>query len=347
MKIAAVVCNDLKSFDRWRKYKGLIVENRSRNIFKDNEGLFYVPVIKKIQAVGVRFHSMIDETFYDSKMSSHRVQELDDIKELITNKIKYQTITKMRKFKLIKEYPGSPELGTIGEERGAMYIAYKLPRKEGSIFETEVNLHRTQVLEFPEYWKEIKDEDYEILSFYYEDKLVLCIGGDDEIDKYRQGGERADVQIQSVKRLSDGQVISIGDWAYPESAKYNVGKITKIWFCDPGYIRFDGAISNSNKFCIGIKDLVIKEAPVFVTNDGVPKYRGQRFYYFAEGSMHMGTSKVNRWTPHISFHEFEEAQKYILMNSDILTLNDVFKALPSLRTMDKEKLTKLVKRRLS
>ena len=58
----------------------------------------------------------------------------------------------MRKYKLIKEYPGSPELGTICEERN----------RNGSFcyyFEGEKNLGilKNQVENQPEYWQEVND----------------------------------------------------------------------------------------------------------------------------------------------------------------------------------------------
>ena len=51
----------------------------------------------------------------------------------------------MKKFKLIKEYPRSPKLGT-----------------EIEIKESEVNTIKT----YPEYWQEIIEKKYEILELF-------------------------------------------------------------------------------------------------------------------------------------------------------------------------------------
>ena len=68
-----------------------------------------------------------------------------------------------KKYKLIKEYPGSPELGIIAEERYVMK-------------------------DQPEYWEEVVEKDYEILISRVVPQEIL-----------------------SVKRLSDGEVFTIGD----------------------------------------------------------------------------------------------------------------------------------------
>jgi len=89
----------------------------------------------------------------------------------------------MKKFKLIKKYPGSPNLGTTCEERNnkSSFCYY---------FEGEKNIGITkdQVENQPEYWEEVIEKDYEILK-------TCPIEG----------------RIYSVKRLSDGEVFTVGD----------------------------------------------------------------------------------------------------------------------------------------
>jgi hypothetical protein len=58
----------------------------------------------------------------------------------------------MRKFKLIKEYPGSPELGTIVEKelRSSSSYFYRSGDRRICVFNDHVENN-------PEYWEEIKD----------------------------------------------------------------------------------------------------------------------------------------------------------------------------------------------
>lgn len=82
-----------------------------------------------------------------------------------------------RKFKLIKEYPGSTELGTIAENSRGYYIS--IPH--GYIFAINHNPEK-----YPEFWEEVTGMDEKLFSIqdfkevftksYYQsqwDKLIL------------------------------------------------------------------------------------------------------------------------------------------------------------------------------
>jgi len=84
----------------------------------------------------------------------------------------------MKKFKLIREYPGSDAKGTIAVLLEAKHI-YK-----GFRFNYDVRY----VENSPEYWEEVVEKDYQILK-------TCPIEG----------------TIYSVKRLSDGEVFTVGD----------------------------------------------------------------------------------------------------------------------------------------
>ena len=101
----------------------------------------------------------------------------------------------MRKIKLIKTYPGSPKLGTINTYAPIFCDDY------------------------PEFWEEVIEKDYKILSFKHKVsnhiwkndsqlKDTFCIVDGkapftslEEINRYPKVYE-----IHSIKRLSDGEV---------------------------------------------------------------------------------------------------------------------------------------------
>lgn len=60
----------------------------------------------------------------------------------------------MKKYRLIKEYPGSPKLGTIVESQNAV---------SGILFEGKA-LYFIETS--PEYWEEIVEKNYEIINHY-------------------------------------------------------------------------------------------------------------------------------------------------------------------------------------
>lgn len=127
----------------------------------------------------------------------------------------------MKKYELIKEYPGSPKIGTVVN-----------------------NLENDTISAYPEFWKEVSDFDknYEIMSFKIstnngntwsitrrisngrflhesidENELPIENAFNDgygayEEDMYNEYDEPDDIIIiNSVKRLSDGKIFTIGD----------------------------------------------------------------------------------------------------------------------------------------
>jgi hypothetical protein len=86
----------------------------------------------------------------------------------------------MKKYKLIKKYPGSTEVGEIVQGNGREGWYTKGPGCR--------TYDWTQVVYYPEYWEEVIERDFEVTL-----------------------ARRAPYKIISVKRLSDGEVFSIGD----------------------------------------------------------------------------------------------------------------------------------------
>jgi hypothetical protein len=86
----------------------------------------------------------------------------------------------MKKYKLIKQYPGSVELGTIISRKCTTDIW-----KGTTYYET-----------YPEFWQEVIEKDYEILISRVVPQEIL-----------------------SVKRLSDGEIFTVGDRAKSINSK--------------------------------------------------------------------------------------------------------------------------------
>lgn len=143
----------------------------------------------------------------------------------------------MKKYKLIKEYPGSPKLDTviISTTIGSYDTDNNL--KTYTIWGINKNCDMGKFRlnnpeDYKEFWEEIIEKDYEILSFVVTTpKNALKIG--DTIEKigltnmftgrsidgisFTRINEKnllkdSNWSIKSVKRLSDGEVFTIGDW---------------------------------------------------------------------------------------------------------------------------------------
>ena len=100
----------------------------------------------------------------------------------------------MKKYKLIKKFPGSDELGTI--ITGSKETMYSKGLGYRNYDWAHVEIH-------PEFWEEIVEKDYEILS---QTSVRVC----NPKDNYKVVRNTTPV-IHSVKRLSDGEVFSVGD----------------------------------------------------------------------------------------------------------------------------------------
>lgn len=112
-----------------------------------------------------------------------------------------------KKFKLIKEYPGSPKLETT--------VTYD-PESIMFIVNDDILIDHSLVYGFPEFWQELKA--YEILEYKINNKIYKL----DDHGFYNNGVDRERIsksfidskhifKIHSVKRLSDGKVFTVGD----------------------------------------------------------------------------------------------------------------------------------------
>ena len=97
----------------------------------------------------------------------------------------------MVKYRLIKQYPGSPKINTEATQ-----------------------LSDDSIECYPEFWEKVEDKDYEILS--YEDNFGNVFSKKGDLftnDKLTYGPQYCleYFKIYSIKRLSDGEVFTVGD----------------------------------------------------------------------------------------------------------------------------------------
>ena len=119
----------------------------------------------------------------------------------------------MKKYKLIKKYPFGPKLGFIVEFNPEYPDVYPAKIEAGR----ECYLNLEECKNNPEFWEEVIEKDYEILSIIGTNKHPLPKTTLYLKDVYKKdfAGHLNDEsncwQIHSVKRLSDGEVFQIND----------------------------------------------------------------------------------------------------------------------------------------
>jgi|694.fasta_scaffold00102_88 hypothetical protein len=109
----------------------------------------------------------------------------------------------MKKYKLIKTYPGSPLLGKVLEPK------VEKDNENTNNFYWEGSWFNPN--DFPELWEEVIENDYEIISYWsprFGDTKYLYYEGHEDWDNINKSKYHP---IHSVKRLSDGEVFTLGD----------------------------------------------------------------------------------------------------------------------------------------
>lgn len=317
----------------------------------------------------------------------------------------------MRKFRLIKKYPGSPELNFI-VTYGYLGLNVNELCYQGIDLEKILRFSKEHIEDNTEFWEEILDEDAypegtqvqdEITKIYFtktsegwlkydiaKDKtyraihaneigegkryklikkpdanslklttkhyevLALKIPGNEhwEITKIGNGtwDNWSDLHVQTqlkkgiwkvkrVKRLSDGEIFSIGD----EVEYFSLG--LKHQFIITGFILSkdgDRCLLSSERFqhhidlfsidseCINNYKLQkSKKQPVLITQDCVEVFEGDEYYTVCENSYNISINtatkdcvkKLNNKTK--IFSTKEKADNYIIWNKPMLSLKEI------------------------
>jgi len=243
------------------------------------------------------------------------------------------------KYELIKEYPGSPKLGTIEWFECNDHVGATSKEWRGTHF---YNF-------YPEFWQKVEEVDYEILSFkninsgslveLHSNNLYCC----KESGTYKGIGvqtkehciNKDSLSIFSVKRLSDGEVFTIGDYFNFKNQPHTLNqKIKEFSISSEKGFKNGIYILYENGF--GHIDTIIKtKTPLFTTEDGVEIFEGDSFSWFCihnEGwTAHneIGNPSISFSGNAKTFSSKEKAEQYILMNKPCLSLNDIGGSIPN------------------
>jgi len=204
-------------------------------------------------------------------------------------------LNKPRKFKLIKEYPGSLPINSEIIENG--FNSWSIIGKLGKI------INGLKPEDYPEFWKEITDKEYQILELISDlglENNVLLKYNNEEKCIYRSDDNppedtiplsklinlSSNIKIHKIKRLSDGEIFTIGDKIkfyddYP-------GKIYKIKgfslneYSKKGEERvIPWVIIDENEDIGGGLDTIIESnySHILTSEEGFPIYEGETMYY--------------------------------------------------------------------
>jgi len=217
----------------------------------------------------------------------------------------------MRKFKLIKEYPGSGHVGiTVSRKTlNGMYEGW------------EYNYYTKHVENNPEYWEEVIEKDYEIISYVAKDCDTIIVKGPRTVGII--GNMPEDYwKIHSVKRLSDGEVFTVGD------------RITGYWYKDARSIQtikiciYTGSIRlEQSGGCTYLSFAKKAKQPIFLTHDGKDIFPEDTVWYVNKENLYHDYIKAY---PEVKFNSEirayflteEEAEDYVYRTKVLFTTED-------------------------
>ena len=199
----------------------------------------------------------------------------------------------MKKFKLIKEYPGSPKVGDIVTGYG---------RDSWS-----------------EYWEEVVEKDYQILRYYsIENPSIGRTTCNSKLnDTYN---------IYSVKRLSDGEVFTVGDRikVYQHDSTKTIDSIDL--YGNTSSMKEGIWLRYSTGSC-HMTHVIKQTRPIYLTHDGKDIFPEDIVWYVNKENFYHDYIKAY---PEVKFNSDirayflteEEAKKYIIENKPALSIKE-------------------------
>lgn len=226
----------------------------------------------------------------------------------------------MKKYKLIKWYPSLPEYWkskdvTAVEVRDHNTYDLKIDGKiEQPLYEDEVENN-------PEFWQEVteKDKDYEILSLISPTSTVIKNITNENCIKSLINQS---FSIHSVKRVSDGEVFTVGD-SITSPYFFPLGEVRKIEGFDIN--RKDGHIVEQSGGWSPLNGLKKAKPILFKTEEGVNIFEGDKYWWVTKNNeIYTATAKRYSGNPeNKQFSKKEAAEEYILMNAPRLSINNI------------------------
>ena len=240
----------------------------------------------------------------------------------------------MKKYKLIKTYPDSPVLNSTGYIDGATII-FEEPNGNVSRNSSTSGIDKGYFTNNSDNWKEIVEKDYEILSFKrdntskYEGTEFSLTNNGLYNPSFRESNLtlkhclNGGFNIYSVKRLSDGEIFTVGDPANTNIENY--GKIKSFEIV----INRMYVISNNDNdhYTCRLEDLILIKKPLYIADDGGPIFEGDAvwgvdvdyftpFYRIAKYNLPYRIFKLGR------FSTKERAEEYIKINKKPLFITE-------------------------
>lgn len=174
--------------------------------------------------------------------------------------------------------------------------------------------------------------DWEIISSFHKKHGVMLKTGSAYLNEAKALAD-PDTSIRSVKRLSDGEVFTVGD-TLDVSTDWSGSNFTIGSF----FVNGEVIIASPDKEMRGYELKTWRKAkqpkPLFRTEDGVDIYEGNEYWFMSTSKavnsfIQYHCENAKKDTDHTGggswkyFSTKEKAEEYILLNKPVLSVNDV------------------------
>lgn len=252
----------------------------------------------------------------------------------------------MKKYKLIRSYPNCHvAIGVLAWTEGC-----DTHFSNGSYIPNEITVYEN----YPEFWELVEGKEYEILSFvsltdFSKGQVFYdCQRSEKRMFSYLSNVKSGISAIHSVKRLSDGEVFTIGDKVINKTRSLYHGIISEIYISNNKLELYVATTINGN-MGLFLNNVVKAKQPLFTTEDGVEIFEGDNIYWInlftldkvncneyyddlGECDLKDGLISLkdfNKSNKHqdisfIGFSTKEAAEEYILLNKPVLSAKDCF-----------------------
>lgn len=223
----------------------------------------------------------------------------------------------MTKQELLKQYPD-----LVKEISGELLS--KLVERES---DTTRRFEKT----FKKYVKEQVKPEWTILSIKHDTGAHEVVSSDSLLDQILALIDDYGFKIHSVRRESDGEIFTVGDyieWQHVKGIKYI--SITAIQRYNNSEITFASQQNDALSYSTHLL-YAVKAKPLFTTEDGLsvlkpgtyPTIRGESFQLSKE---YVDSSQRAEYLMESSkiFSTFEAAEEYILMNKPVISVQILF-----------------------
>jgi len=233
----------------------------------------------------------------------------------------------MKRYALIKSYPNCNLIkGTV--------IYNSVGKGWYCLKDSKNRIYLPNIEDFSEFWQEIVDTSYKILSFIQRTsgRIWLENRGIDEwsaSDDYTSPMHISHIltnnlyRIHSVKRLLDEEIFTIGDRI--DINRHNDLIISRITICENDRVMITGTKGCASYFEY-LKDVKKAKVPILTTNDGVDVYKEDSFIYATDKSFNKIVcfpADIIKNSDLIAFSTESARDEYILWNKPVLSLKDL------------------------